>query len=273
MINKRLLRSVPTLAVIGFTLLFAPSIANAQFITIATIRQQNLSLDNTFRFTNNGGGSPSGTFETGSGGVTFTPGAIPIRFVPAIAYKNAANATQPGTFDPLNPSEFVNATFLFTINTTVPATGSGLPTIYDQPMNVVSSFSITAQTPIDFAGGPKTNLLSGVIFNGRIVGEDGGTTGNFSGIVPDFTIVYSSDFAGFGSVNRYTLNIEEVTSFFALGANNVLDSFEARLSGSSSFFASNMIVRVPEPATIGLIGLAVGGVLVRRWTRIPKQDA
>jgi hypothetical protein len=183
-----------------------------------------------FSFTNNGG--TSGTISATSVPVTFnftTPTGLPTTDRPATLTISTAGG----------PS------------TTTPATSG---TNDDQPINILTTLTITENS--------TGNKLLGMSFTGDILGKSSSPSAQLSGAdTTGQTVTFTSDFLNFTAPgNSYAVSLASMNPALSIGPGGFLNSFLADLNGQ---FSGNAAA-VPEPATVGLLGLAPLTFLRRR---------
>lgn len=237
---------------------------------------------NNIRYTTggNGGARPNnGVYETVSavrgptGRVTYTPGAVDVKF--SFLYPEFS-----GIVDGVDASFAMNVTVT---KNTAPTTTTGA---FDYG-SFNGTFSFKTKSAIA-VGGPLfvphiypvgSILLAGKIVNGKLSGTFGQTAGSLTEAGAQTTYQFSSDFLDFSNVSNidFSQSLTSVTNAFALRlASNPalgLQSFTA-LSGGT--FSSdplpliNGLAIVPEPAvwSMLIVGFGLVGVQSRRRSRM-----
>jgi hypothetical protein len=211
---------------IGFLVLL-PGKASAQALTtFASVD----TLGQVFQFLNNGSASTFGVI----------PASIPVTF----RYKIDNGY---GGIDQ-------NIAATMTLSSLV----SGGPGGFNQSIGGVQ-LSITANTPVR----GLTNLLS-MGATGRLTSENGSDIANFGGNTRNgFIVGFSSDFLDFTNTTDRSFNfaLNSLNPQAGLNANGYMNTWDASGLGN---FATTPVPQstIPEPGTLGLLGLTVAPTLL-----------
>lgn len=236
---------------LGFIALAASAIISATTATAApfTFAQfEQKSTADTFRVTNG----------AGSNGTLSTIGAPIVNFsflLPAL--QSAGLGMQ-------------DAVFNLTGTVTTPANVMVLPG--PDPINQLvnsGTLSFTRVTPISAGpgNGLKTNLLTITFTDAILTGSVGGTSGSLLASTPDSTMVFTSDFMNFdNSISLdFAIGLSSITGG-GLGRASPTESLRAFTADATGTFSSDPqpLSTVPEPAALGLMGLGILGIALRR---------
>lgn len=234
---------------LGFLALAAGAMMSATVATAAPItfaQFQQLGGDDTFRVTN--GAGSTGTLSTiGTPIVNFS------------FLRPAMQAAGLGTQD---------AYFSLSGTVSTPASVMTLPGP-DPIFQLVNSgtISFTRVTPADVGINSRTNLLTINFTNAIINGSLGGTSGSLLASTPDSVMTFTSDFLNFDNsiALDFALALSSITGG-GLGRANAGESLRAFTADSTGTFSSDPapLSSVPEPAALGLMGLGVLGLALRR---------
>lgn len=234
---------------LGFLALAAGAIitataATAEPITFAQF-QQTAGAD-TFRVTNG----------TGSTGTLSTIGAPIVNFS---FLRPAMQAAGLGNND---------AIFNLTGTITTPANVMVLPG--PDPINQLvdsGTLSFTRTTAASVGTGARTNLLTISFTNAILTGSVGSTSGSLLASTPDSVLIFTSDFLNFDDTiaRDFALALSSITGG-GLGRANASESLRAFTADATGTFSSDPapLSSVPEPAALGLMGLGLVGLALRR---------
>jgi hypothetical protein len=157
------------------------------------------------------------------------------------------------------------ATLTITTTTNQPAV-SLMGMFEDEQFPVLSTLTITRDTPAAEGSGTQTNLLT-LNFTGQLLAAPGGNTAQFTGETAlGNSVTYSSDFINLTNVlpQNYAISFSSWTSADSGGVevdptSGFLNS--ATAAGVGTFDGS---VAVPEPASLSFLALAALPMLKRR---------
>lgn len=226
-----------TVAALACAAVLGGSALAAQADTFATFLVS--EPGNTFSFTNSGPGS---TFQTLDPVTNNTAVAIPVVF----------QYNVPNTYSGV-PNVNINGTLVVTAQVSAPIASFG--GFLFQEMDTVT-MTFLADTPVN-----GDNVLLKVVRSaGTIYGRNGGTTASFTGDTnAGYSVNFESDFLGFTTTTQraFALSFTNASPSLASFA-GYLRSFTA--AGNGTFDAEN----IPEPASLGLLGLGALALIRRR---------
>lgn len=204
-------------------------------------------------------GTNGGVLYTTATGTATVPGAVNVKFT----------FLQPALNVYIN-----DVTAKFSLNATTagdPATlsaGNLTQNIDSGSFSFVTTSAITIGSHFFAAG---SNLLSGTFTNAALFGQNGGSSGSFSGSTDGGNVVtFSSDFLDFSNtVTRdFAIAMTSINPVLnrPTSALNSLRSFRATSSGTFSSDPAPGITILPEAATWGMMlaGFGLVGVVARR---------
>lgn len=234
---------------LGFLALAASAIitataAHAAPVTFAQFQQ--LGGDDTFRVTN-GAGSTGALSTIGTPIVNFS------------FLRPAMQAAGLGAQDAY-----------FNLSGTISSPASVMTLPGPDPINqlvATGSLSFTRVTPANVGINSRTNLLTISFTNAILTGSVGGTSGSLLASTPDSVMTFTSDFLNFDDsiALDFALALSSITGG-GLGRANAGESLRAFTADSTGTFSSDPapLSSVPEPAALGLLGLGVMGLALRR---------
>jgi hypothetical protein len=220
-------------------------------------------------------------------------GVSSVLLAASVASVAKAAAIQFATFDAINadaPLSWTNvggtSGVLSVVNAPIQFTftnQSGLPSTFNAVLNISSQgpsatvpaipgfvdaqvldqqVVLTVTNPAVPAGQPGNDLLTAVFSQAYLYGVDGSLGGAIADQSP--TVAYYSDYLAFNNVggNAFTLGLETLSAPISVGPGGFLNSFVSNLDGQ---FSAPSLGSIPEPSSLGLLGVA-GLALVRRRT-------
>jgi len=131
------------------------------------------------------------------------------------------------------------------------------------------SFTRTTAAAAGTARGARTNLLTINFTNALLTGFAGGTSGSLLASTPDSELVFTSDFLDFNAAASldFGIALSSITGG-GLGRTSVTESARAFTADSTGTFSSDprpyYVNEIPEPAALGLMGLGIMAVGLRR---------
>jgi hypothetical protein len=202
--------------------------------------------DDILQFDAPNGASGSVSYDNSSGVVTGSDIPVDVTFLSPNSYGAGSNQ--------------VAATFSFSADTSGTAESILGGLIEGVPVVSNVSFSLTADTAVS----GDTNILSGTAESGAFSGNSTAFTLSGQNPTDNDGIAYNSDFINVAALDDYSFQFNFENPNAGGGASpgvngGVLDSFTADL-GPGSFAAD----AVPEPASLGLLGIGALGLCARR---------